>query len=150
MAIENSHREEQVAAIAGAPATMIGATDLSRNVEAAAGIGFGKAVAQGSADKGIVPLLTASNRFVGITLLDRSATGVPGNPDAFPQYSMARVRRKGDVWVVAAVAVAAGDPVYVTSVGDFTNVEGGNTLIERARWETSTAANGRLAVIRLD
>lgn len=147
MALQNTYLDTQAAAVAGMPATMIAATDISRTVETAAGIGFGKAVGQGTADKGIVAF--AGTKFVGITLLDRSATGVPTNPDAFPQRASARVRTKGDVWVEASVAVAAGDPVYLTAAGAFTNVATNNTAITGARWDTSTTAAAQLAVVRL-
>lgn len=149
MAVQTSYNATQPAAVEGAQATMVPATIISRNVEPSAGIGFGKAVAQGTADKGIVAFATASPKFVGITLLDRSVAGTQAAPDVFPQRSSARVITKGDVWVIAAVAVAAGDPVYLTGTGTFTNVATNNTAIDGARFDTSTSANGQLAVVRL-
>ena len=149
MAVQTQYNTTQAAAVVGAQATMVPATIISRNVEPSAGIGFGRAVSQGTTDKGIVLFATAANKFVGITLLDRSATGVAGNPDAFPQRASARVLTKGDVWVTADVPVAAGDAVYLTSTGTFTNVSTSNTAIAGARFDTSTTANGQLAVVRL-
>jgi hypothetical protein len=149
MAVQTSYNATQAAAVEGAQATMVPATIISRNVEPSGGIGFGKAVAQGTTDKGIVVFATATNKFVGITLLDRSVAGTVAAPDVFPQRSSARVITKGDVWVIAAVAVAAGDPVYLTSTGTFTNVSTSNTAIAGARFDTSTSANGQLAVVRL-
>lgn len=150
MAVQTTYNATQAAAVEGAQATMIPATIISRNVETAAGIGFGRAVAQGAADKGIVLLSATDSDFVGITLLDRSAAGTPTNPDGFPQRSSARVMTKGDVWVVASVAVAAGDAVYVVpATGAFTNVSTSNTAVPGARWDTSTTAAGQLAVVRL-
>lgn len=149
MAVQTTYNATQAAAVAGAPATMQPAIDISRNVENAEGIGFGVAVGQGTTPKGVVPFSSTANKFVGITLLDRSAAGTAGNPDSFPQRASARIRRKGDVWVVAAVAVAAGDPVYLTSAGAFTNVSTSNTLVAGARFDTSTSANGQLAVVYL-
>ena len=146
MAVQTNYPSNQPAAVAGAQATEIPATIISRTVETAAGIGFGKPVAQGAADKSVVAY--AGSGFVGITLLDRSATGVSGNPDAFPQYASARVITKGDVWVVAGAAVTAGQPVYLTAAGVFTNVATDNAAIAGARWDTS-AASGALAVVRL-
>lgn len=60
-----------------------------------------------------------------------------------------RVITKGDIWVTASVAVAAGDPVYLTAAGAFTNVATNNTAINGARWDTSTTAAAQLAVVRL-
>jgi len=149
MALQTNYPDTQPAAVLGAQATMLPGTIISRNVETAAGIGFGRAVAQGAADKGIVLMGTGALKFVGITLLDRSAAGSASSPDAFPQRASARVLTEGDVWVTAAVAVAAGDPVYVTGAGTFTNVATDNTAITGARWDTSTTAAGQLAVVRL-
>lgn len=149
MALQTEYRDIQPAAVVGAQATMIPATIMSRNVETAAGIPFGRAVAQGAADKGIVLAGTGATKIVGISLLDRSATGSATTPDAFRQRESARVLTKGDIWVNAAVAVAAGDPVYVTGAGALTNVATDNTAIPGARWDTSTTAAGQLAVVRL-
>lgn len=154
MALQTNYPDTQPQAIAGLQATMVPATIISRTVEGAP-IGFGKAVEQGEGDKGIVAF--AGGAFVGITLLDRSASGftvedgqITGRTaDAFGIGESARVITKGDVWVQASVAVAAGDPVYLTAAGAFTNVETGNTAVPNARWDTSTTAAGQLAVVRL-
>lgn len=147
MALQTEYPDTQPAAIAGAQATMIPATLISRNVEGAP-VGFGVAVEQGGTDKGVTAF--AGGDYVGITLLDRSAAG---ENDTFRVGDSARVMTKGDVWVVAAVAVAAGDPVHLTEGGAFTNDAGdeedGNALIDGARWDTSTTAAGQLAVVRL-
>ncbi|OOW67102.1 hypothetical protein Xmar_07775 [Xanthomonas axonopodis pv. martyniicola] len=145
MALQTNYPDVQPAATLGMQATMLPATIISRDVEDVAGIGFGKAVAQGAAAKGIVAFGGANLKYAGITLLDRSATGL----DLFPQRASARVITKGDIWVTASVAVAAGDPVYLTAAGAFTNVATNNTAITGARWDTSTTAAGQLAVVRL-
>ncbi|MFX3669791.1 MULTISPECIES: structural cement protein Gp24 [Xanthomonas] len=146
MALQTNYPDVQPAYTLGMLATMIGATIISRTVEDVAGLGFGRAVAQGAADKGIVAFGGANTKFVGITLMDRSATGT----DLYPQRASARVVTKGgDPVVVASVAVAAGDPVYLTAAGAFTNVATNNTAITGARWDTSTTAAAQLAVVRL-
>ncbi|PJL44741.1 structural cement protein Gp24 [Stenotrophomonas maltophilia] len=154
MALQTNYPDIQPAAIAGAPATMLPATEISRTVEGAA-IAFGKAVEQGATDKSVKTF--AGGKYVGIAMLDRSASGltvtagqVTGRAtDAFGVGESARVRTKGDLWVTAAVAVAAGDDVYLTDAGAFTNVSTDNTAIPGARWDTSTTAVGQLAVVRL-
>lgn len=142
MALQTEYLDNQAAAVAGAQATMIPATLISRNVEGDP-IGFGVAVEQGATDKGAVAF--AGGEFVGITLLDRSASG---DSDTFRVGDSARIMTKGDVWVMASVAVSAGDPVAVTGAGAFTNVAEDNTAIPGARWDTSTTDAG-LAVVRL-
>ncbi|MBH1591960.1 DUF2190 family protein [Stenotrophomonas maltophilia] len=154
MALQTNYPDTQPVAIAGAPATMLPATEISRTVEGAA-IAFGKAVEQGATDKSVKAF--AGGKYVGIAMLDRSASGrtvtagqVTGRAtDAFGVGESARVRTKGDLWVTAAVAVAAGDDVYLTDAGAFTNVATDNTAILGARWDTSTTAAGQRAVVRL-
>lgn len=154
MALQNTYNDNQAAAIAGAPATMLPATEISRTVEGAA-IAFGKAVEQGATDKSVKPF--AGGNYVGLAQLDRSTSGLTVTAgqvtaratDAFGVGESARIRTKGDLWVVAAVAVDAGDGVYLTDAGAFTNAEADNTAIPGARWDTSTTAAGQLAVVRL-
>lgn len=144
MALQTDYNDTQPASFAGAQATMLPATIISRNVETVGGIGFGRPLAQGEADKGVVLFGGANDDFVGITLLDRSAAGLG---DTFRQGDSARVITKGDIWVEASVAVAAGDPVTLTAAGAFSNT--GDDAIAGARWDTSTTAPGQLAVVRL-
>lgn len=157
MALQTDYLDTQPIAIAGAPATMLPATDISRTIEGAP-VAFGKAVEQGDADKGVRAF--AGGAFVGIALLDRSASGlsftegqVTGRTiDAFGVGESGRIRAKGDVWVVASTGVGAGSGVYLTADGDFTDAAGDdeeNTAILGARWDTSTTAAGQLAVVRL-
>ena len=73
MALQTTYPDTQPAAVAGAPATMLPATDISRTVEGAA-IAFGKAVEQGATDKSVKAF--AGGKYVGIAMLDRSASGL--------------------------------------------------------------------------
>lgn len=150
MAVQTVYPSTMPAAVAGAKATEIPATIISRTVVDTGSIGFGIAVAQGDEDKTVKPFGTGSTKFVGITLLDRSANGISANKDSFAEGDSARVMTIGDIWVKASVAVSAGDPVYlVAASGAFTNVSTGNTLVPNARFDTSTTAANQLAVVRL-
>lgn len=157
MATQNSYSETLSAAVAGAQATMLPASIISRNVETAA-VGFGKAVAQGTADKGCKAFGSGDTAVLGIALLDRSASGrtvtdgqLSGDTaDQFGVGESARVLVKGDVWVVCATGCSPGDPVYVRpSNGDF-QISNANSAVQivGARWETTAEAGG-LAVVRL-
>ncbi len=149
-AIQTNYAATLSPGVAGAQATMLPATIISRNVESANGLAFGVAVAQGTTDKGIVAFGGAANKFVGITMLDRSAVGTTAAPDSFAQRSSARVMTIGDIWVQASVQVAAGDPVYlVAATGLFTNVATDNVAVPNARFDTSTTGANQLAVVRL-
>lgn len=144
MALQTTYNETLTEAVAGAQATMLPATIISRTVETAAGIGFGVAVEQGTADKGCI--IFDGGTVLGIAMLDRGATG----EDEFAQYESARVMVKGDIWVTCATGCSAGDSVFVRpSNGDFQDSSANSGVqIANARWETSAGA-GELAVIRL-
>lgn len=154
--VQTAYNENMRPGIAGAQADMTPSTILSRTVETAAGIGFGKVVRQGTGDKGIISDLATvamdADSFVGITVVDRGvANPVAADADKYPQYSSARVMTKGTIWVEVAGAVAAGTDVTVTlatGVLGSASVGAGVVAIPRARWETSTAGAG-LAVVRL-
>lgn len=145
MPVQTTYQSNIDAARAGERANTIPATTISRTVETAAGIGFGKAVAQGTNDKGIV-LFAGSATILGITMRERSLDA--NNPDEFSQYDEARVMTKGAIYVEVGATVSAGDSVYVTDAGVFTSASSGNTQITGARFETG-ATSGNLAEVRL-
>jgi hypothetical protein len=122
-------------------------TVASKLVETAAGIGFGKAVIRGTADNQI-KVSAAGGSLLGITVVDN--TQVATAADVYPQYATAAVMQKGPVVVIASVAVADGDPVYVVpATGLFTNVATGNTAIPNAVFERTTTAANQLTVVYL-
>jgi hypothetical protein len=59
--------------------------------------------------------------------------------------------KNGSVWVTALVAVAQGDPVYMTPTGAFTNVSNSdaNQLIANAEWASTTSTTNQIARVRL-
>ena len=113
---------------------------ISRTVETVAGIGFGLPVAQGAGDKGCI--LFAGSGFIGVTTRDRSVLA----GEQYARYESARILKKGPITVTASVAVVAGDPVYLTPAGAFTNVSTSNVAIPNSRFDTSASA-GELANI---
>lgn len=116
---------------------------VSREVETAGGIGFGKIAQRGTGDHQ-VKVSSASPKYLGITVLDATKMG-----DAYAQYDTAAIMLKGVIVVQASVAVAAGDPVYfVPATGVFTNASSGNQAIPNAVFDTSTSGAG-LAAVRL-
>jgi hypothetical protein len=123
---------------------------ISRQVETAGGIGFGKVAVQGTDDNQI-RVSAAGRAFRGITIASHFAgfaSGSQGTKDAFDQYETVPVLTKGTIWVLASVAVAVGDPVYyVPATGVLTNVATANTAIPGAIWDSSTTG-AALAKIR--
>lgn len=115
---------------------MLQADVISRNVESVAGVAFGAPVAQGADALGCIAY--AGTGFIGVVMRDRAIRHTAA--DIFLQSDSARILRKGPISVLANVNVAAGDPVYVTAAGLFTNSASGNFLIPNSRWETTTTA----------
>jgi hypothetical protein len=118
----------------------------TRIVETSAGIGFGLAVSQGTADNGCILGGTA---FVGITRADPTLAQAAGltTVDKYARYDNAGILTMGDLWVVVEFNVSAGDAVYYNATTGQLGLSGG-TIIEDARWMT-TASAGSLAVVRL-
>lgn len=117
----------------------------SRICETDAGIAFGRAIGQGTADKGAV-LGGALTGFVGISV--RDVTQRPSAEDKYEDGDTMAVMTRGDIWVVPLVDVAKNDPVhYVSATGRFTNT-GDIGPIVGARYMTSASAGG-LAQVRL-
>lgn len=151
MAVQTVYNETIDAARAGARANMEPVDLISRTVETAAGVGFGKVVQQGTLDKGCSSVLTGmtAQTYLGVTMRERGVR--PETPNAFAQYESALIMRKGVIWVEVAVAIATTDIVTVTLASGVigkTAVGAGIVAIPNARWETSTTGAG-LAQLRL-
>ena len=145
-AVQTTYNEKIDAARVGQIANTEPVVLISRNVEDVTPIAFGKPVMQGTADDGC-KLFASGTEVLGITVRERSTR--PETPDTFARYESARIMKKGVIWVVAAVAVTPGQPVYVvTASATFSNVAEAAVLIPNARWE-STAGIGALAKVRL-
>lgn len=128
---------------------------ISRNIETAGGIGFGKPAYQGTADQGIA---TSGSVLRGVTVVDhfaRPAAYAP-NPvnaaatsgDAYAQGDTVSVLTRGVIWVVVSGAVTAGAPAYLTSGQVWSATASGNTAVPNASFDSS-AANGGLAKLRI-
>lgn len=143
------YKAEMDAGVAGAIVNTENKNIISRTVETDAGIAFGVPVVQGANDKGIRASKAADTKFVGITVLDRTATDLNG--DGFVKFESARVLDRGVIWVTVSEAVKAGDAVAVkVATGEFAKTVAGATTVAMANavYDTSAAANG-LAQLRL-
>ena len=118
---------------------------ISRTIEDAAGIAFGKAAFRGSGDHGVTGTPTAA-AFMGIVIADAGQVmGVGGTADTVEQYGTVGLLLEGVIYVAASVAVADGDQAYVTSAGLITNVLTANTAIP-AKFDATIAAAGVVAL----
>lgn len=154
MAVQTTYSENIRAAVEGMIADMQAEINLvSRTVETAAGIGFGKVVDQGTADRGTVVAGASTDKPIGFTVRERSVD--PASPNAFAQYDSARIMTKGVIWVTVddAGGVAAGDDVWLTlSTNTLSNADAGSgdgLKLAGCRWATS-AADGELAIVEVD
>jgi hypothetical protein len=109
-------------------------------------INFGEPVLQGASEYTVQSVSGGSGVFRGLAV--RDTTLAPSAGDQYVATVTAAILTKGVVWVTAAVAVTAGQPVYFTSSGALTTVSTSNTLIAGAIWDSTTTAAG-LAKLRL-
>ena len=104
---------------------------ISRTIEDAAAVAFGKAVFRGVGDHGAT-LTPTAGALLGITIANYAAPPVQATGvqvDSYPQYSTAGILTQGVIWVQSSVAVADGDQAYVTSAGVITNVSTANVIL---------------------
>lgn len=145
-AIQTTYGATIAPAVAGMIANMETANVVSRTLEDATALGFGKAAFQGAGDDGVTAT-PAANKFRGISVLD--PTLAPASADAFQRYDSIGLIEKGVIWVTAGATIATAHvPVYVTSAGAFTDVPTSNALIPNATFE-STGASGALVKVRI-
>lgn len=160
MAVQTTYPDTQPVAVAGARATMLPANLISRNVETAA-VPFGRAVKQGTADKGCALFGSGDTVVLGIAILDRGASGLTvadgqvtaATENAYGVGESAAILPLGgigDVWAVCATGCSAGDGVWVRPSNGAWQDSNANSAVQLtgARWDTSAGA-GELAVIRL-
>lgn len=116
---------------------------ITRTIEDAAGIAFGKAAFRGVGDHGCTATPTAG-AFLGITIAHEVlAQLATSTADVFPQTASVPIMTLGVIWATAGATVADGDQVYVTPGGAFTNVSTSNVILPGWFFDT-TAASGSL------
>jgi hypothetical protein len=152
MAYQTSYSATHAAAYAGMIATSLPYSLASGNVEAAAGVQFGKPVVVGTGDRNVkVPALSGDSKFLGVAVRSNDARlAVAADVDEYNRYDECAYLINGEVWVTVGENVADGDPVYFSAL-DGTWLKAAATdahLIAGAMWMT-TATNGNLAKLRL-
>jgi len=139
--IQTSYATGYAAGFPGMVANGEESNRISRTVEDAAGLGFGKAAFRGTGDHGVTGT-PAAGTFMGIVIADAGQVpGVGETADVLPQYATAALLNEGVIFVNAAVAVNDGEAAYVTGAGLITNVSSGNTAIP-AVFDATIAAAG--------
>lgn len=116
---------------------------ISRTIQDAGGIGFGKAVFRGTGDHDCTATPTAG-ALLGITIAHEALGLLAGQTaDVYPRYENVAILTQGVIWVTAGAAVADGDQAYVTPGGVITNVSTSNVILPGWFFDT-TGANGDL------
>jgi hypothetical protein len=147
--VQSTYSERLSPGIAGTFANETNYDVDTCNCETVAGIGFGLAVSQGTADNGAVLGGASAAVFRGVSMKD--VTLVNNTVDKYAQDQNMAVATEGDIWVTVGSDVAKGaDVTFVASTGVLGSVaaDGTHFAIAGARWMT-TAANGNLAILRL-
>lgn len=150
--LQSSYASEYGKGFAGMIANGETSNRISRTIEDAAGVGFGKAVFRGSGDHGVTGTPSAS--LIGITIANYASppvqsTGVQA--DSYPQYATAGILTQGVIWVVAGADVTDGAAVYVgdgdpLTAGAFTDDATGNVALTGWVFE-DTVSSGSLVRI---
>lgn len=152
MAAQTSYSETMTAGLEGMIAESDGGENIiSRTIEDAAGIGFGKIAVVGEAGGVVAP--TEGGIFEGITVRTQA---IADGASAHAQYDTVSLLRRGVIWVVAGEAVTAGAKAYWTADGAIVDSpdDGGDPAVNHnefpmpARFETA-AAEGALVKLRL-
>jgi hypothetical protein len=121
---------------------------ISRTVEDAAGIAFGKAVFRGSGDHGCTATVGTSATFLGVTIATSALALTAGaDADEYAQNDTANIMSAGAIWVTAGEDVADGSQVYAAaSGGAFVDTSTSNILLTGWFFDT-TATSGNLVRI---
>lgn len=159
MPVQTTYAAAHGAAFEGQRVDLQLANIISKVVEEALGIPFGRAVVRGAADAGVVLPSAAGDEFIGVT--EMTSAGVE-DCDGVHQYEYQReanIMDFGPIYVYTEVAVVPGDPVYfrhtagvapLDVVGRFRNDAdtASADLIPGATFESTTVAGG-IAIVKL-
>lgn len=136
MAFTENYLSKPDVALNGMVADLSPATIISRTVETAA-LGFGLPVVQGTGDHEARLAASGDTEILGISVLSKAVEA--NSVDQYPVDDTASIMVQGTIWVIAAAAVVAGDPVRVTVDGaTFVTTAGAGVVdVVGAKYETS-------------
>jgi hypothetical protein len=87
---------------------------ITRTIEHASGVAFGKPVWRGSGDHGCTITVGTAAAFLGFTIATDALALVAGaTADTYPQYDNVPIMTLGAMWVTAGEAVTDGAQVYL-------------------------------------
>lgn len=145
---QTTYIDTPVPAYAGMVANGETSNRISRTIEDAAGIGFGKAAYRGAGDHGCTAT-PAANALLGFTIAHEVQGLLAGQTaDTYAQYANVAIMTLGAIWVNTAVAVNDGEQVYVTPAGAITNSAAGNVAATGWFFDTSTSGADLARIVR--
>lgn len=146
--VQSTFSETFAAGYAGMVATGETANRLTRTLEDASGIAFGKAVYRGAGDHGCIKT-PAAGTLLGFTIADHGlVVTATRSADTYAQSDSVGIQNQGVIWVESSVAVADGEQVYVTPAGLITNVTSGNVIASEWFFQETLAAAGLVRIAR--
>jgi hypothetical protein len=112
--LQNAYTESPAVAYAGMIANGETSNRISRTVEDAAGIAFGKPVYRGSGDHGCTATVGTLATFLGFTIATSAQAPVAGqDADEYQQYDNAAILTSGAIYVAVTGSVADGAAITI-------------------------------------
>lgn len=148
--IQDTYNDAPAKGFPGQVRNMEASNRLSRTVEDAAGLAFGRFAFRGAGDRGCTGT-PAVGKVLGVVIADHGQPLLPGGTaDTIPQYESAGICNRGVINVQVGAAVADGEQVYVTPAGVITNAPaaGANPIAEGWFFDETVASGGICAVAR--
>lgn len=146
--IQDTYNDAPGKGFPGQVRNMEASNRLSRTVEDAAGLAFGRFAYRGTGDRGCTGVPAAGDAL-GVVIADHGQPLLPGGTaDTIPRYESAAICNRGVINVQVGANVADGDQVYVTPAGVITNVDGGGANLAADGWFfDETVANGGICAV---
>jgi hypothetical protein len=114
--LQNSYTENLALGYPGMVASGETSNRITRTVETAAGIGFGRAVYRGSGDHGCTSTVGTLATFLGFTVATSAQQPVAGqDPDEYQQFDNATILTSGAIFVNVTGNVADGAAITVAT-----------------------------------
>lgn len=132
--LQNSYTENLALGYPGMIASGEESNRISRTVETAAGIGFGRAVYRGTGDHGCTATVGTLATFLGFTVATSAQAPVAGqDADEYQQFDNATILTSGAIFVTvtgnvadgAAITVATANGALSSTAADASNIATG-------------------------
>lgn len=132
--LQNSYTENLALGYPGMIASGETSNRISRTVETAAGIGFGRAVYRGTGDHGCTATVGTLATFLGFTVATSAQAPVAGqDADEYQQFDNATILTSGAMFVTvtgnvadgAAITVATANGALSSTAADASNIATG-------------------------